>query len=192
MRTYTRILVAASLFLMMAVTTQNAQVISVLRPPIGSTSTCPAGWDNVLTANGNVFRFPATGTATFSTTAVSAANQPAGNRQSLQTLTASAVVEQLGTISWTAVNSLNTTQIVANQLNTDFPATSDIYFKPTATVSSKPGVTYTGSEVHLRTTSLGSFNPQVGESYTLVNGPILFQGNDGSSFTLDLRNFVVN
>lgn len=192
MRKALNVLAVTGLFMIVITTTQYAQLgqISVLRPPPGYPSGCPAKWKNVLTIDGNVYNFNGTASANFQTATVTAANQPAGSTQTLLSLSATADAGELGTVSWTASGSSNT-RIQANQLNADFPATSDIYFTPTATISSRPGVTYTGGEVHLQTSSLSSFNPQNNESYSLVGGPITFTGDDGSSFTLDLQEFVV-
>ncbi len=191
MRKALNLLAVTGLLMTVITTTQYAQFgTSVLRPQIGVIIGCPASWTNVLTINGNAYTFPGTGSASFKTTSVTAASEPAGSSQTLVSLSATASDPRLGTIKWSASGS-TTTKIRANQLNADFPATSDIYFTPTATISSKPNVTYTGGEVHLQTTSLSTFNPQRGESYSLVGGPITFTGDDGTSFTLDLQSFVV-
>lgn len=192
MRNAIKILAAAGLILAAILTTQKARsfATSVLRPAVGTIITCPAAWTNVLTIDGGSYTFGGTATASFETTSVTAASQPAGSKQKLVSLSATATDPVLGTISWKASGSTGTS-ILANQVATDFPATSDIFFTPTATISSRPGVTYTGTTVHLQTTSLSSFNPQKNESYKLVNGPIKFTSGS-RTFTLDLQSFVVN
>jgi len=56
-----------------------------------------------------------------------------------------------------------------------FPATGDIFFHPTVTLASNPGVVYTAiQEQHLNTTNLRSYAPQNNERWNLVNQQVDF------------------
>jgi hypothetical protein len=200
-------LFASALMMMACISVGNAQQngpgavvinpvpVSPLRPPIGSQTGCPVRWGGRLTSPtlGNI-DFTANGTGTFQTTSVTSASQPAGNTQSPVSLNAS-VSTSLGTISWNfSTDAATATSINANQAGADFPATSDIYFTPEATISSQRGVTYKAtSEVHLQNTNLTNFGPQVNQTYTLASGPIDFydEATGQVVFTINATNIVV-
>ncbi len=170
---------------------------SVLRPSIGTIIVCPATWTTIFTSPtfGDI-TFAASAEASFETSAVTALSDEAGSSQTLQSISASATTK-LGTISWEAQaddGTRTTTKVAAQQKAADFPATSDIYFTPTATISSQPGAQYVATrEVHLQSTNLTSFNPQRAESYSVVGGPIDFKDEETGevAFTIELTDFKI-
>ncbi|MEO6049366.1 MAG: hypothetical protein ABIQ57_17905, partial [Candidatus Kapaibacterium sp.] len=153
-------------------------------------------WQGTLTSAtlGNA-TFIADGNASFETESVTPASQPAGNTQKPQTLSVTTPTPNLGIVTWRFSDDAATpTAINAIQNATDFPATSDIYFTPEATISSQPGITYkASSEVHLQNNNLTSFNPQVNEPYTLASGPIDFYDEATGTvvFTIDASSITV-
>lgn len=168
----------------------------VLRPDIGTIIKCPAKWRTIFTSDEfGTIEFDASATAEFETSTVTADADVAGNTQKTVSLDASVDVEQLGTITWYIADgdATESTTISASQEDANFPATSDIYFRPSARISSQPGTVYRATrEVHLQNNNLTTFNPQVDESYSEVEGLIEFTSEEtGQSFTIELQNFVV-
>ncbi|MBS1911280.1 MAG: hypothetical protein JST22_04785 [Bacteroidetes bacterium] len=81
----------------------------------------------------------------------------------------------------------------------EFPATEDLYFYATSTVSSKPGRKYrSDQEIHLRSENINSFNPHNKESFELQGKvdfrEILDDGgvSDEIAFTLTSATVVLN
>ncbi|HVZ40476.1 MAG TPA: hypothetical protein VHI13_14450 [Candidatus Kapabacteria bacterium] len=81
----------------------------------------------------------------------------------------------------------------------EFPATEDLYFYATATISSKPGKTYrSDQEIHLRSENVNSFNPHINETFKLTEGvdfrEVLEDGtvSDEIAYTLTSATVVLN
>ncbi|HVZ38056.1 MAG TPA: hypothetical protein VHI13_02180 [Candidatus Kapabacteria bacterium] len=171
--------------------------VSALRPPVGTVRpSCKVSMTVAFASDklGNS-TFVATGRATFKTTAVTTDDDVAGNTEQIVGLSATATNDAIGTITWTLADGDATpTTINANQKDADFPATSDIYFTPEATISSQPGSVYQPqSEVHLHSENLNSFDPQNSESYTSDSKIDFYDVKSGElAFSITLSDITVS
>ncbi len=89
-----------------------------------------------------------------------------------QSINATVVDPVLGNVvtTYDASRPATPSTVVSNQVASEFPATGDIYFHATATVSSRPGRLYrTINEIHLQNPQLRTFKPHRQETYNLVD-----------------------
>ncbi|MDB5033820.1 MAG: hypothetical protein JWQ98_1061 [Chlorobi bacterium] len=88
------------------------------------------------------------------------------------------------------------TVVQSNTAASRFPATGDLYFYPTVTLSSHPGVVYSAiQEQHLQNRNLNSWDPQINESWSLVNDKIDFEDPTQpgvTAFTLTSQTTTIN
>lgn len=86
------------------------------------------------------------------------------------------------------------TTVTANQDDSKLPATGNIYFYPTVELGAYPGVTFTSTEEQqLQNTNLNSYDPQVNESWKLVNSKLNFVDDAGEeAFTLTSQTTTIN
>jgi hypothetical protein len=145
--------------------------------PIGSQLNCPNRCRAFLRGLFDApSAFTTSGTGTFTTTANTAANKDAGIPASTDLAPASwrgtGHSDELGDITWEfdlGRGEVQTSRIVANQVDADFPATGDLYVYIRGTISSVEGGTYQSqTPLHFRSTNITSFNPIRGATFTLT------------------------
>jgi hypothetical protein len=148
--------------------------------PVGTVNFCP----NICMAQ--VLNFPGvpstniqtSGTGSFTTTSNTSVNKEAGIPASTTlepgTWKGTGNNDKLGAITWEFDQARNRDEglvstVVANQLDDELPATGDLYFHIRGTLGAAPGTTYQSvTPLHLRNTNLKSYDPIVGELFTLV------------------------
>ncbi len=99
----------------------------------------------------------------------------------------------LGTITTTlsAVAAQNSS-IISNQAGSEFPATGNLYFNVSVSISSQPGTFTSSTPVHLQNTNLTSFNPHVNQTYTLVGSVDLKDANGVAKYRISNLSVTLN
>ncbi|MEO5931519.1 MAG: hypothetical protein ABIR47_16415 [Candidatus Kapaibacterium sp.] len=140
--------------------------------------------------------FSTNGSGSFSTISSSSENRTSTLTQPVS-YTGNGTGPLVGNASWSfdLTRTVQNSSIIANTLTSDFPATGDLFVNIQGTLGVTPGVTYRSRQpVHLSTTHLNTYDPQVNEVWTLA-GQTAFEDtrNPGVTvFTLQSANATFN
>ncbi len=121
-----------------------AQVSGNYQSEVGSSGSCKEAGMSTAEIDGNSYDVAYESHATFET--VSNSDDPTSTTLKAVAFTATGEHPELGTVSWTLYPSTVQSTITANQAESDFPATSRLFFYAEITVSSQPGAVYRSDE----------------------------------------------
>lgn len=159
--------------------------------PVGQQNVCVAtgqGTIAVALAGGGSIETPANanGTATLSSTGpIPGLLSSTGFEFVSITITGQDPIYGQYSFSLDASRPATQTVVTANQPGQDFPATANVYTNVRGTISGLAGTFTNSTEIHIQTTNLLTFAPQLNEQYTFVNDvQFTSENGDGTSFTI--------
>lgn len=153
--------------------------------------------DNLLDGNQEAAipaqTFTSNGTGTFSVTSTGIGT-PCSVNLTPAAISLTGSNATLGTITTSlSATGAPTTTITSNQANTEFPATGNVYFNVSVTISSQPGKTFTSrTAIQLQNTNLNSFNPHVNETYSQVGTVTLNDASGAGAYTISGLSVTLN
>jgi hypothetical protein len=121
---------------------------------------------------------------------------PTSVQLTTKTWTGTGHSDQLGDVTWEfdVDRPVEGSNITANQEDSDFPATAELYFHIIGSLSALPGEKYRSvTPVHLYATTINSFNPFGHETFALKE-PVTFENlsDPNDRFTLTAINLTFN